>query len=56
MTKDEKNRGAEKYQRPYVTPKLTEFGSIAALTRNNTLSITPEGNGTGNQAKKIKKP
>lgn len=55
MTKDVKNRGAQIDQKSYFTPKLTEFGSIAALTRNNTLSITPEGPGQGNEAKKNKK-
>lgn len=52
MTKDLKENGTQADQKAYRTPKLVEFGSIADLTRDNSLSITPEGSGTGNQAKK----
>lgn len=55
MTKDLKENGSKAKQKVYRTPKLVEFGSITDLTRNNATSITPEGSGTGNEAKKVHK-
>lgn len=52
MIKDDKAKVAPASLKPYQAPKLTEFGSIAVLTKNNTISTKPEGPGQGNAAKK----
>jgi hypothetical protein len=35
-------------RKPYVRPELKEFGTIAALTENNSIGTKPDGATMGN--------